>query len=456
MSDKSRVLLLSYHFPPSNAAGANRWDAFTRYAVAHGVEFDVLTAGTSSSWAKEHAAAPIRVFALPDGFSRSERAANSALGALKSLRSHRDVPQKSPAETVPATQDVPQQVFRRDQLRWLPLTTSSLRAGLRSWLKFTAHSPWADAAVRAAQRLRLSTQYRCVISSGPPFASHMAARRIAKDLGAPLILDFRDPWSAQNAVPWEIASPLWFSLSGHAERACIEAASLIVMNTERAAQAMRAIYPNERIETVPNGYSGTPAAPAHPPDTFSVLYAGAVYLDRDPRPLLAGLALAVNRAEVAPGALRLRFIGECDSYAGMPLADLASAHGLSEYVEIHPPVSRKELARYLQEAAMLVVLPQSATLAIPSKVYENLYQHAWVLALEPEDTATRSLLEQTGVDIVEPHDVERIARVFEERLRAYRNGVRPTPAVKDDRYRVEQQATRFLTLVQSVVPRAQA
>ena len=49
---------------------------------------------------------------------------------------------------------------------------------------------------------------------------------------------------------------------------------------------------------------------------------------------------------------------------------------------------------------MLVNLPQDSHLCIPSKVYEYMRYAAWLLALEPADSATALLLRDSAADVV--------------------------------------------------------
>lgn len=80
---------------------------------------------------------------------------------------------------------------------------------------------------------------------------------------------------------------------------------------------------------------------------------------------------------------------------------------------------------FLAGATMLVSLPQDSHLAIPSKIYEYLRFEAWVLALAEPGSATAEALDQSGVDVVAPDDVDGMARVLAGRVRAFRAGSRP-------------------------------
>ena len=58
-----RALLLTYHFPPSSAAGALRWQKLCALGAEHGWGFDVVSAGPVAAAGAD----PGRLGSLPDG-----------------------------------------------------------------------------------------------------------------------------------------------------------------------------------------------------------------------------------------------------------------------------------------------------------------------------------------------------------------------------------------------------
>lgn len=59
---------------------------------------------------------------------------------------------------------------------------------------------WTGLAVHAASRLGLQERRGVVIVTVPPFSAAIAATRIARKLDWPLILDYRDSWTAYQQV----------------------------------------------------------------------------------------------------------------------------------------------------------------------------------------------------------------------------------------------------------------
>jgi glycosyltransferase involved in cell wall biosynthesis len=432
-----RALLFSYHFPPSLEAGAQRWDVFTRAGVKRGWRFDVLTAARNAGPASHG----ITVHHIPEDRHWLNQLSDK-LVAAKQQAAH-----SLPVGAVAPVSD--KQVMSRADISF-PTSMADLRRNLRALLLHTHHLPWANATSAAAERLLRSCAYDAVISSGPPHLAAEAARSIAVAGGIPLVLDFRDPWSLLDVLEQGGASWTYLKLASTYERKAVGAASLVVMNTAAAERTMRAAYPSADIITIPNGFNGTRPTARHSTEQFVAIYAGTIYLDRDPRPLLAAVAKLAPELGLTADNFQLRFYGAELEFAGQSPEHLAAAAGVPHgLVESRSPLPRRELFEIMESAALLVNLPQGARLCVPSKVYEYLHFSAWVLGLESAGSATHEVLSFVGADIAEPGDVEAITRILRSRILAYRAGERPTPLAQPDQFFAPNEAHRFFDALES-------
>lgn len=439
-----RALLITYHFPPSTAAGAQRWGVFTRVAAQRGWQFDVVTEAQSA----DTGSPGVRVHRVADADHWLNRAA-AMLVRLKHRRAARNGGGGTPRTTSVSAVGIEPQVLRRADLRF-PTTLGDLRRNLRAVLAYTSALPWMHAAAQTARRLVAVNRYDVIIASGPPHVSAESARLAAKASGVPLVLDFRDPWSLIDVIQEERASWAYLALTARLERRVVAACRLLVMNTPRAEQAMREVYPGTDMVTVPNGFNGERPQARHPADRFIAAYAGTIYLDRDPRPLLEAIALLAPESGLTADNFVLRFYGKYVAYGGRSPEELATDAGLSVgMVESRGPLQRSRLFHELEEAALLVNLPQGERQSVPSKVYEYLHFPAWVLGLEPPDTATHDVLSSVGADIAEPADVHAIADLLRHRIAEFRAGVRPTPLARPDQFFAPMEAQRFFEAVES-------
>lgn len=436
-----RLLLLSYHFPPGQSAGALRWQKLTRHAAEWGWGVDVVTAHPASLRAVDTG----RLCDLPDGtrvygvpqpdvpLRRLEEAAGRVYRRLRALG---ELPARVRRETAaPAgpTRARPASLELRE-IRW-SLDSRSLIRGYHACLAVARERQWAERAAEVGMGLVDADLHRAVITCGPPHMIHVAGARLSRAYDLPLVMDLRDPWSIPRRLPEAHASPLWFALAAHFERRAVMAATLVVANTDPVRREMEARYPSApaRFLTVLNGYDEDPVPPPAESGRFIVAYAGGIYLDRDPATLLRGAAKVVRELGLTPDQLGIEFIGQVEGFAGRSVADMAREEGIGSFVTVGPPRPHRDAMEFLARGALLVSLPQDSPWAIPSKVYEYMKFHAWLLALSEPGGPVAELLGGTGADVVAPHDVEGIACVLRKRFEQFMAGARPPRLAIDHR-----------------------
>src|SRR5262245_58280897 len=133
-SDRARLILLTYHFPPGQAAGALRWQKLSRYAAARGWGLDVITLDPASLSAPDRnrlAELPdgIRVFGVPDRPLLVERIERLAHAARRKLR---------PKRAVRARVSV-----AREEMVVRPLSPRFWIRAYDGWLEDTRELDWA-------------------------------------------------------------------------------------------------------------------------------------------------------------------------------------------------------------------------------------------------------------------------------------------------------------------------
>jgi hypothetical protein len=453
-----RLLLLAYHFPPSQTAGALRWQKLSHFAAERGLVLDVITRDPEQLTAPDTSrladvAPGTRVFAVADDehwILGPERALRGWLRRIAGRK--RGTPGAAPA-AAPTNGGAPVAI-RREALRWIPRSPRDVIRAYGSWLYHAAESVWARRALTLGLQLSAAQRYDAVISCGPPHMPHEAARRIARARGIPFVMDLRDPWSLLPDLNRHYASPLWFAIAERHERRAVREAALVVMNTEPARDAMRAAHPasGDRIIAILNGYDEEPVPPSRHGPRFTIAYAGSLYMNRDPRLLFRAARRVIDELGLTPERFALGFIGNTETYGGTPIARLAEEEGIGAFVSTGPSRPRGAALEFLADATMLVNLPQDAVLCVPSKVFEYMQFSAWVLALEPRGSATELVLRDTRADVVAPDDVDGIAGVLRRRYLEYAAGVRPTRIITNGRFSRRHQAEMLLDALEPCLP----
>lgn len=256
-----------------------------------------------------------------------------------------------------------------------------------------------------------------VYSTGPPHSSHMIGVVLKRFTGTRLVLDFRDPWAR---VPWSDGEgpSLRKRLIGWIESFCVHRADRVILNTGRLCTEFRSYYaklPEGRFVAITNGFDreltnrvGKLLAAERPSGPLVFLHPGAVYGNRDLRPILTALAGTDSDAILKqvgvvedPGAIR----------------EYARNLSMEDRLDLEP--QRQPHATILSAMAaadVLVVLQQGTALQIPSKLFEMLLFRKPILALA-DGGATSDLIQQLGIGVVaDPSDEAAIRKAVQDVL----------------------------------------
>jgi hypothetical protein len=335
------------------------------------------------------------------------------------------------------------------EIGWLPMS-ESIRRAYGAAFRLNLERSWARAAEICAHDLLTATvpEHAAIISCGPPHLAHLAGLRLHRRSGIPFIIDMRDPWRFVERLPEAIASPVWLYLSRFLEERCIREASLVIANTEPAAELLERTYPGlGPFVSIRNGSDTIRSAVGPSDGPFEVAFAGSIYLDRDPRPLFDAASRLISERDLDATDFRLVLVGNVSEFNGLSVRSLAESAGIGDHVDLLPPVPREKLEGILGSASVLFSLPQDSHLAIPSKIYEYAEYPSWLLAISDAGSATARLLENTDADLVPPGSAEAIYESLDARYRQHLNGVRPRPLAEDHRFQRSAQAKRLIDLL---------
>jgi glycosyltransferase involved in cell wall biosynthesis len=451
-----RILLFSYHFPPSSSAGALRWQEMAHDALARGWGLDVLTLDPSQVDMRDDTRLQrlpegIRVFGIPEAAPLLLRALDLTWRSAKRMR------RSNSSGPSPQSGDRPMEAVHsswidREDVR-LGWRREDLGRAYRAIAQFFRARPWAQRSLAVAMKIVDPAIHELIVSCGPPHLPHVAAASLARMTGLPWIADFRDSWSLGVRSPASYASPLWWYLASRYEARVVDRANLIVMNTAPAADAMRTTYPEaaKRIIAVMNGTDGD-VRPAHPdPGCFRICYAGSIYGDRDPRPLFRAVRNLVADLDLTTQQLSVQLVGKVETYEGQKVRQIAHEEGIDDFVELHRPRKRSDALELLARAAVLVNLPQDIPLAIQSKLFDYVQFPAWLLIMEARGTATELLFRGTTADVVEPADIETMSAVLRRCYQEWRDCNRPAPIGSDPRFHRRHQAELLFEAIDEIV-----
>jgi glycosyltransferase involved in cell wall biosynthesis len=402
---KPALLIVSYHFAPSPLVGAKRFSFLAREFERMGFDVHIITNDISeSAHGREDSSLPIT-------------------GTVHRCPAPFEVPLKGNG--------------------WLRRLGNALLRRLLAPVGMDYF--WARAATRKALEVARRLPRGVVIATSPPHAALMAGARIAGRLQWPLILDYRDPWSAYDWPRWHRG---WLTqwLGARIEGRLIRRSAARVLNTPDMRDWFEESFPRvdaTRNFVVPNGFDAVPASIA-PPATGAVeiVHAGEIYGSRSLVPLLRAVERLGER--YPQRAIRVT------TYGALPTAEWQRIReaGLERFIEERPRIPFAALFVELQRAhALLAVVSDHMTYSTPYKIYDYMATGRPILGLAPTGAALFDLLTDSGAgECVEPADIGAIEQALERTLFGGTSSTR----ARIDRFRWSNLAHQYRAAIESV------
>ncbi len=425
-----RILFIVYEYPPSAGGGGQRITKFTRYLAEAGWSLHVLTAELVAGRPTDDSLLA-QVAGVPVTKLRARHVAATIARMLKPLRFARPMVAGTIAAGASAGSGVSggQRPLSTRISRWLAVPDDALF--------------WSRRVPAVARRLNAEHGFSAILASGPPYSALVAAVRVGRELGLPVVVDMRDPWVGNLHAKWPTA---W-----HQRR--FAALEREVMRGAAAVTAVSDVIADECVEmgaagavVIPNGFDPT-GMPAWSPDPASPLR--LAFLGQF-SPRLADpsdIFVALGRAREADARLRDATIDvygaeaawavEAAERAGV--ADAVRFHGFKPYAEAVAAVSHAD-------AGLLIVPDGPGSAGVYSgKLFDYLGVRIPVLFYGPTGGAAGKLLAEADAGVVVPFgDVDAMVKALRDLAAAKAEGrpvTHPDPGVLARFDRTEQVKT---------------
>jgi len=444
-----RVLFISYHFYPSVEIGAKRPSETVKYLSATGLDVSIIRGCRPSD---------LRV---------------DSIGANVGIADYAVViPRKRVTEIWSQTKAGWRKIFRGTAERsnsGIPYQNSEgQRVEKRiSWMRrqyrildtlFLSDKLWL---FRCFVRIVLlkRRQFDVIIASGPPMGGYIAGAFASKVFQAPLILDFRDPWilhSDTERYSQYTDHPL-ARFEDYIGQFCVSRSSRIVVTSPGIERHLKESFKldQQQIDLVRNGYDEDAIITVGPPQNrLELLYAGTLYINRNPFPFLEALDAFVHDSQVDREKVRFRLVGKCSSWRGVSLRSWLAHKQLDDVVKISAPVVRAELTKYVMDSNVLINFAQGQPRQIPAKSYEYLAAGRDVITFAEPESDVADLFRQAKIGyIVEPGNESSSITIMHELYQRYVVQGRKRDLSRVDTYRFSRapQLEKFLSIVKATL-----
>jgi glycosyltransferase involved in cell wall biosynthesis len=408
VSTATPLLIVSYWFAPHAAVGARRFSFLAREFTRLGYDVHVITNRTDDANAAgadhslpscgqvHHCAAPVNLPLAGPGITR--RAGNALLRRLLA------------------------------PVGW--------------------QAPWAGAATRKALEVARALPPGVVIATSPACAAFIAGARVAQRLGWPLILDYRDPWSAHDWPRWR-RGRIAQLCARLVEEGVLTRAAARVLNTPAMRASFERFFPQLDPAlnfVIPNGFDppedDPQRAPTPAPDgALEIVHAGEIFTGRSLLPVLEAARRVASRQ---PRPVRIVTHGE------VPPAERQRirAARLEGLLEVRPRMPFDQLFSRLRRAHLLLaVVGEHMLYSTPYKVYDYMATGRPILGIAPRGAALFDLLAESGAGVcIDRDDIDAI----EGALAAALVDPLPGPGARVDRFRWSNLAQQYRAVIESV------
>lgn len=384
------LLLVSSHFPPDRSAGTQRVLRFANYLQDQGWSVFVLTVDPGSY----RRSIPIDPSLVARVDPRVTVYGAGAFRGVSTVVRWRDRLRTRPARTSPGGGRQVADGTSPEKKAW----RRDLMAGVFAFPD--EEVGWLASAVMRGFQIIRRHRIEVVVSSAPPFTSHLVARALKSMCDVRWLADFRDPWSR---TPW--------GKRGHArarqwlETQVVTRADAVVLNTPELLHEFTEWYgpaTAAKFHVIANGYDADIVerfARARPPvaPPLILTHAGNLYGHRDPTPLLEGLARCIRDEIVPREGIRLNLVGKISPQFNVH--NTVARLGLDDVVRITPPIAHDQSLAILASSHVLVVVQPGTALQVPAKLYEYVGLRRPILALTDEGGVAR-VARDSGLGVV--------------------------------------------------------
>ena len=376
MSSKKKVLIITYHWPPSGGIGVLRCLKFAKYLRDFGWEPIIFTAKD----------APYQFI---------------------DTNNDRDIPHGLEIHKVPLFE--PTQLFkqlsgRKKSQALQNITSNSTKKknffdSFAIWVRGNffipdARARWIKPSVRYLSRYLEINKVDAILTDGPPHTNTVIGMRLAQKFNIPWLADFQDPWTQVDYYAKMRIGKRADKRHHELEQEVFKAASKITIASPTWKHQLEEIGASN-VGVIYYGYDEDDFSNFVPKttDKCTIFHGGLLGVDRKPSSFLKALSELLKNHSELKSIVRLRLAGEVD----FNVVEEIKKYNLEDNTDLLGMIPRKDVIKEL-EIASLLLLPinksENAKGRVPGKLFELLRSHKPILVFGPDDGDVKTIVEK--------------------------------------------------------------
>jgi glycosyltransferase involved in cell wall biosynthesis len=402
---KKRVLIITYYWPPSGGAGVQRWLKFSKYLPDFDWEPVIYT--------PENPEVPVDDPSL-----------------LEDVRPGLEVIKQPILEPYSFYKKfIGQKKGERVNAAFLSENKApGFKEKLSVWIRGNFFIPdsrrfWIRPSIRFLKKYLEEHPVDAIVSTGPPHSKHLIALSLKKKLNIPWLADFRDPWTNIDFYPDLNLTPLADAKHRKLERKVITSCDEMVVVSRQMKTEFEELG-GKNIHVITNGFDDADVTGESPkPDEkFSIVHAGSLPPNRNPRILWKVLQELVAAKPDLADSLQIKLVGKVDVSV---LEDIRN-HQLEPYLKLVEYVPHDAVMKILQQAQVLLLAINQTPNAkgiLTGKFFEYLAACRPVLTIGPTDGDVANILNTVQAGLISDFtDEEGLKKNILEFFNRFRDG----------------------------------
>ncbi|MFX0134055.1 MAG: glycosyltransferase [Candidatus Hodarchaeota archaeon] len=399
-----KLLMISYHFPPSIINGGERVFKFAKYLPLYHVEPHIITIKEkyiSEKYIRKETLLKVKIYRT------IYLDCTMIYNIYAKLKAIRDYYKKKRKNRNPISY-----IIDKDDVSMYYRTSGSNK--FFAWFLIPdIHIGWLPFALMRSIKVIKKKKIRTAFTTSGPFTSHLVGGFLKCFYNIRWIADFRDPYT--NNANLYVPTSLHKRIHKCIEKNIIKRADVIISNTNEWNRRLKEIYPefSNKMYTIPNGFDPSDYVfqniPKDNNGKIKLMFVGHLYASRTPLPLFQALRQMKSYLRLDK-LVSVEFVGKNN------LTNMIKDFHLDDIVVDKGYLVKEKVLKLLSQADIAILIGGKGidNGSMPSKIFDYFAYRKPILAIFPKGPVTEMIKKYNIGWVCEPENTEEISNVITE------------------------------------------
>lgn len=371
-----KVLIITYHWPPSGGITVLRCLKFVKYLREFGWEPVVFTAENASYQFLDYS----NEKDIPEGLEIHKVPIFEPINLFKKLSGRK---KNQPLQNITSNS----------------AKKKTIVDTLGMWVRGNFFIPdaryrWIKPSVKYLENYLKHNTIDAILTDGPPHTNTVIGLQIAKKFDIPWLADFQDPWTQVDYYNKLYIGKRANRKHKSLEQEVFKTAKKITIASPTWKKDLESIGA-KNVDVIYYGFDESEFEHFQPKENpgFTFFHGGLLGEDRNPTSFLKALSQLIHEHPDLKSKVRIKLAGEVD----FSVQESIRTNGLETLSEYMGMISRQQVFDEYAEASMLLLPINKAANAkgrVPGKLFEMLRSGKPILVFGPKDGDVKEIVER--------------------------------------------------------------